>query len=138
MRKQFILSLFFFIFSIILLAYGYLLGEVSIGLIIIFPLITSNGLFGLLGIIFLIISFFTFFFQIPHMIIHSDDIKNNTQMSSFKTNNRVEKKIQSGGVIFIGPIPIIFGTNKKITRFMIISSMIILILIIFLCFAFTK
>ncbi|MEM4024713.1 MAG: DUF131 domain-containing protein [Metallosphaera sp.] len=49
-----------------------------------------------------------------------------------------ERKTEAGGVIFIGPVPIIFGTSKKIEKWMIIVALVItlvLVTIFFLQFA---
>jgi len=39
-----------------------------------------------------------------------------------------EQKTEYGGVIFIGPIPIVFGSNKKIAKTMLIIGVIIFVL----------
>ena len=36
-----------------------------------------------------------------------------------------EQKTEYGGVIFIGPIPIVFGSNKKIAKTMLIIGIVI-------------
>jgi len=44
-------------------------------------------------------------------------------------------RCESSGVIFIGPIPIIWGTSKKITAIMGIVTAIIILLVVLLWFA---
>ena len=39
-----------------------------------------------------------------------------------------EQKTEYGGVIFIGPIPIVFGSNKKIAKTMLIIGVIIFVI----------
>ena len=41
-----------------------------------------------------------------------------------------ETKIESGGVIFIGPFPIVFGSNKRITLWMLVFGVVILVLLL--------
>lgn len=44
-----------------------------------------------------------------------------------------EKKVKSGGVILIGPIPIVFGTDKKYALILMILAIVLMLLaIIFL------
>jgi uncharacterized protein (TIGR00304 family) len=44
-----------------------------------------------------------------------------------------EKKVKGGGVILIGPIPIVFGTDKKYALIlMILAIVLMLLMIIFL------
>jgi len=42
----------------------------------------------------------------------------------------VKKKVDAGGVIFIGPIPIVFGTSKKIFIISLILATFILLLLL--------
>lgn len=128
MKKPFILPFLFLILSFIILAYGYYLGEVSIGLLVIFPLITTNGLVGVIGVILFIISIFIIFIQIPKSIFHSDAYNNRENI--FNVDKKVDKKVQAGGVIFLGPIPIIFGNNRNVIKYMIYTSIIMILLII--------
>lgn len=48
--------------------------------------------------------------------------------SNNKNNNR--QRTEVGGVIFIGPIPIIFGSSKDIAKWMIIVAIIIFVLLV--------
>lgn len=44
------------------------------------------------------------------------------------------REIKGGGVIFIGPIPIIFGTDKKMIGVALVSALIILLIAVFFYF----
>ncbi len=44
------------------------------------------------------------------------------------------REIKGGGVIFIGPIPIIFGTDKKMIGIALVSALIILLIAVFFYF----
>ena len=43
-----------------------------------------------------------------------------------------EQKTEYGGVIFIGPIPIVFGSNKKIAKTMLIIGIVIFVVLMIL------
>ena len=130
MKKRIILPFLFLLAAIISLWYAYLLGEVSIGLILFFPMITAHGLYGLIGVLFLIVSFLLVFILYPKILFQSNSNQFNDEINKLNNNNASKKEMHTGGIIFIGPIPIVFGSNKKITRYLIISSLIILIIIL--------
>jgi uncharacterized protein (TIGR00304 family) len=41
-----------------------------------------------------------------------------------------EKKVKGGGVIFIGPVPVVFGTDKKSALLMMILAIVLMLLAI--------
>lgn len=45
-----------------------------------------------------------------------------------------KKEVKAGGVIFIGPIPIVFGTDKKMLIISIILALIMLVIFLVLFF----
>jgi uncharacterized protein (TIGR00304 family) len=126
MNKGILISLIFFIIGLGLLCYGFLLGEVSIGLIVFFPFISANGIVGFIGILFIMFSLFILFFY-PLFFVNNWYQLQKDKGNFFSKDFNPQKKVQSGGILFLGPIPIIFGSNKKITKYMIVLSIIILI-----------
>lgn len=56
--------------------------------------------------------------------------------SVLKETERGEKKVEGGGVLIIGPLPIVIGTSEKITRVLIVLAMVLLVfsLLVFLVF----
>ncbi|PSO06972.1 hypothetical protein B9Q04_13345 [Candidatus Marsarchaeota G2 archaeon BE_D] len=49
-----------------------------------------------------------------------------------KTEDKSGKgQVEGGGVIFIGPIPIVFGSNKRIAKWMVIAAILITIALVF-------
>ena len=130
MNKFHFLSLILFVIGIIFFVLGYLQGDLQTGIFVIFPFIAGSGIFAFSGFIFIFIAIllFTFGFSTG---IESDKIryeKNNTQQIK-KTS------VKGGGVVLIGPIPIIFGSNWKIAVFLMILA-IILIIVAFFSFRF--
>ncbi len=43
-----------------------------------------------------------------------------------------EKKVEGGGLILIGPFPIVFGSSTKITRMMIILAIVLIVVFLIL------
>jgi uncharacterized protein (TIGR00304 family) len=49
----------------------------------------------------------------------------------FLKNAKIEKgKVKGGGVVIIGPIPIIFGTDKESVKIILVLSIILMILVL--------
>ena len=69
-----------------------------------------------LGILITFIGFFIIFFAIVY--------------SMFKSASKGETKTEGGGVIIIGPIPIVFGSSQKVAKIVMILAIILLIVTI--------
>lgn len=129
MNKWLFLPIIFFIFGLFFLVYGSLIGEVRVGIVVFIPFFMSNGPFGFLGIMCLFFSLLSFFLIFPKLYLGSyHQAEDNYELKDSHFSST--EKLRTGGVIFLGPIPIIFGSNKRITRYMIIASIIILIVIL--------
>ncbi len=123
------LSLLSFIGGFIFFSIGALTGEVDVGFFLIFPFLISSGIISTFGIILVFISILLFIFG---FVFRKDDYFND----QFERTGEIrdKKTMKGGGVILIGPIPIIFGSNSKITIIMMILAM----LIIFFYFLFFR
>jgi len=130
MNKLFLIPLSLFFLGCVFVGYGIVIGEVSVGFAVFIPFIISTGLFGFFGIICIFLSMLSFFLVVSALSSNQYFQQSERDYESRTIHHSSDKKINAGGVIFIGPIPIIFGSNQKITRYMIIASIIILILII--------
>jgi len=125
MNKYHFLSLVCFIIGIIFFILGFLQGDLQTGIFVFFPFITGSGIFAFAGFIFIFIATLLFIFGFT-INIESDEIKIDQ-----KNSKPIQKtSVKGGGVVLIGPIPIIFGSNWKIAVFLIILA-IILILVTF-------
>lgn len=52
----------------------------------------------------------------------------------YKSFRAESGKVEGGGVIIIGPIPIVFGTSEKITKLLIVLAIILFIFVLLLYF----
>jgi uncharacterized protein (TIGR00304 family) len=119
MNKYNIFSLIFFIIAIFFFALGVFSGDVQTGFFVVFPFIAGSGLYAFLGMISLFVSILLFLFRFG--LKYPED----------KKLSREKTSVKGGGVVLIGPIPIVFGSNWKIAFVLMIVS-IILIIIAFL------
>ncbi|MBS3777925.1 MAG: DUF131 domain-containing protein [Candidatus Thermoplasmatota archaeon] len=132
MNKHLFIPLILFILGLVFLGYGIFIGEISFGLAVFIPFIISSGVFGFAGIGCLFLSILSLFFILPRLTWnqYQQDSSLEYEDKSFSEPTSSEKKTKIGGVIFLGPIPIVFGSNKKITKAMILVSIIILIIML--------
>lgn len=124
MNKYHIFSLISFFAGLICFSIGLLTGDMEAGFFVIIPFIAGSGIFAFLGFIFIFIAFILFMFA---------STKNIEYRNYNESENGVEKKtsVKGGGVVLIGPIPIVFGSNWKIALVMMLIAVIIIILSIF-------
>jgi len=122
MNKFHFLSSFCLVLGIVFLFIGFLSGDIEAGIILILPFISGSGIFGFLGFIFILVSFFLFLFGLTSLF--QDDFYK-TEDSEFKTNKK--PSVKGGGVVLIGPIPIIFGSSWKIAIISVILAIILII-----------
>lgn len=106
-------------------------GEITVGLIIFIPFIISSSLFGFLGITCIVFSMLSIFFilqqQVWNQFYKPDQNRFDNKMNKyfFQKNSKIK------GVIFLGPIPIVFGSDKKISYSIIIVSIILIFILVF-------
>lgn len=106
--------------GLILLSLSIITGEVTVGIIIIFPIIMGTGVFAITGILLFIAGFLliSFGWMTQTVSFHQDHI----------VKEKTQKRVQSSGIILIGPLPIIWGSNWKIMVFLIVLAIILLLL----------
>lgn len=129
--KKFIIPVITFIIGISFIALSVLSGQAEFGLFLIFPMVIGGGLYLLLGVLFIIISFI-----LPFIITFTESKEISREGYHVE---RKKSETKYGGVIFIGPIPIVFGKDKSITTKMMYIGLVIAVLLmtVYLLFIFT-
>ena len=120
MNRRHLLPLVFFISGIVFFSLGILTKEMEIGVVLIFPFMVGSGIYALLGFISIFIA--TMLFMIGFSSKFSSDDLNVRKKDIHQTNKKTS--VKGGGVILIGPIPIVFGTNWKIALMLMMLAMI--------------
>ncbi|KAA0006169.1 MAG: DUF131 domain-containing protein [Thermoplasmata archaeon] len=121
MNKFYLLSAILFIAGLLLILFY---GDVKGGFFLIFPFIVGSGLHSALGIFLIFLSFL--FFALGMMERVKEEMTGHSEISG--EEEFAEKKIEGGGVVFIGPFPVIFGTSLKAVQGLIIIAIILMIL----------
>lgn len=125
-----LISLSMIVSGIFLVIYGITRGEMQVALFLIFPVIYGTGIVGLISILLIFLGFFLAFlsFAIP-----PDHVEEPYEPMEIE-RPQMEKKsqVKGGGVVLIGPIPIVFGSDAK----MAIIAMVLAIVMILLALLF--
>ncbi len=103
-----------FLIGISLIILSVITGESKLALFIIFPVIYGAGFIMMIGILMIFLSFASLFF-IP-----------SSQQGSKTTE--IQRESKWGGIIFIGPIPIVIGKDRSITKTMLYIGLIIAVI----------
>ena len=104
-------------------------GEGGFVLFLIFPVFYSTGVWGLVAILLMFVGFFLIFispfYGSSHISMHQPHFEER------KGENIVEKRTEKhyGGVVLIGPIPIIFGSDRNMVILSILAVILILVAI---------
>ncbi|MEM1605579.1 MAG: DUF131 domain-containing protein [Fervidicoccaceae archaeon] len=59
-------------------------------------------------------------------------------ISVLRASSEENMEVEAGGVVFIGPIPIVFGTNKQIAWYMLLTAVVLAILMIVMLYITRK
>jgi uncharacterized protein (TIGR00304 family) len=58
--------------------------------------------------------------------------------TSTKAGGAGEKRVEAGGAVVVGPIPIVFGSSKEVTKAMLVMAIILTLLAIILTLITTQ
>lgn len=127
MNRYHFLSLVFLIGAVVSFIIGFLEGDIQGGIFFIFPFVIGSSIFLLIGILLIFLAVIFYIFGFARFDLQDGE-------HSVPRDEIFEKKsrIKGGGVILIGPIPIVFGSSWKVSLFMMILGIIIIIVLLFL------
>jgi uncharacterized protein (TIGR00304 family) len=121
-----------FIVGAVALAVGVLQGEATLSLFLIFPVVTATGAWGFLGILLMIAGVFVFFLTWSA----APDLSHETVPAAPPATPAPpvappsERRSRWGGVVFLGPIPIVFGSNAKVTKWMLLVGVLLFVALV--------
>ena len=116
------------------LALAFLQGQATLSLFVIFPVVTATGAWAFLGILLMIAGFFLFFLTIPSGSDHAPGSGGTT--SSSPAPGVLSKAPPDspprrwGGVVFVGPVPVVFGSDAKVTRWMLVLGLVLFVALV--------
>jgi uncharacterized protein (TIGR00304 family) len=116
-------------------------GDARLYLVLVVPVIVGTGLFAFLGILLVFLGFALTFFFWPFVLAPSS----NPAIETPRTLNmappqegvppETSRSRRWGGVVFLGPIPLVFGSDPQMTRRMLILGVILFLALLLLTIA---
>jgi uncharacterized protein (TIGR00304 family) len=117
-----------FVAGLALIATAVAAGEADVSLVIIFPVFSGSSLGFLLGVLLIVSSFIVGF-----ILMATDNEKPEERTgaaSDAMSSSEPRSRTEYGGVILLGPIPIAFGSNKRMALIMLVAGVILAIVVI--------
>lgn len=93
-------------------------GEASLSLVVILPVVVATGALGAIAILLLVAAFVLTFFAWPFRVL--EDAAAGLVPEPLAPEPTVPSSRRGGGVLFLGPVPIVFGSDAKVTRGMLL------------------
>ena len=109
-----------------LLGYSVASGEGSAGVVVFIPVFFGSGLFSFLGVLCIMAALFLAFFGFAAGALRGLEPDQSNQPSQ-GPQPAVKKSIKGGGVVLIGPIPVIFGSDSKTAIILVVLAIVLII-----------
>lgn len=122
------LALATFVGGVALLAYSVATGGSQVHLVLIFPVVTGGGALGLAGIGLIFLAMFLGFLSFARLPTASPPDEPSAQAPAAPATSTRPAKF--GGVVFLGPIPIVFGSSPRISKIMLAAGLVMTILLL--------
>jgi len=103
-------------------------GEAEVRLFLIFPVFNGSGWLFILGTLLVVLSFFVGFAMVAIRGPEADWSKPGSAES--RPPATAHRKSTYGGVVLVGPIPIVFGSSKRMAIFMLIVGIALAIVLL--------
>jgi uncharacterized protein (TIGR00304 family) len=131
MNKFLFLAALLIICGIALLGYSVSTGEGGAGVFFIIPVFYGSGIYSFLGVLCIMVGLFLAFVGIAAQMKEMEGYEepSGTQPSR-TTEPKPQKSIKGGGVVLIGPIPIIFGSDAKTAMALVLMAIVLIVIVV--------
>lgn len=111
-------------------------GEADISLVLVFPVFSGSSGFFILGTLLIVLSFIVGFLMLAmgQLELQASGVLREAR-PELRTETSSAKK-EYGGVVMIGPVPIVFGSNRTIALIMLVLGIIAAIVLLGILAAF--
>lgn len=128
-----------FILGLAALVVAFLQNQATLSLFIIFPVITATGGWAILGILLMVAGFFLFFITWPAGMVSAAPPGYEARSAPSTIPSAPPYPAQTpaprrrwGGVVFVGPIPVVFGSDQKVTQWMLVLGLVLFVALVVL------
>jgi len=106
-------------------------GEAQVQLFIIFPVISGNSLLFILGVLLIVASFILGFVLAATSITETEPTPPpGSTGATAQTEETPQKKTRFGGVVLIGPVPIVFGSDRRMALTMLLLAIVLIAIVL--------
>ncbi len=135
MRLPLVVPMATFLGGVALIAAAVALGQGQVFLFLIFPGVVSSSPLALVGFLLIFLSFILGFLTVARGL-PLEEIRRPEPAppQGAYPPPVVEKRRSLGGIIFLGPIPVVFGSSRRVTTIMLVLGLAITILLVILFF----
>jgi len=123
-----------FVAGMALIATAVATGEADVSLVIVFPVFSGSSLLFLLATLLIISSFIVGFVLMA--MDHERTEERVEAASEGMSSSAPRSRAEYGGVVLLGPIPIAFGSNKKVALIMLVVGVILAIVVLVVLLAY--
>ncbi len=114
---------------------GFLQSQATLSLFLIFPIVTATGAWAFLGIVLMVAGFFLLFFA--RSPVHEGPFVSapaaaRSPQPPVPPSTPESPPRRWGGVVFLGPIPVVFGSDQKVTQWMLIVGVLLFVALVVL------
>jgi len=106
-------------------------GEIDLVLVIIFPVLIGEGVLGLASMTLIFLGFLLLFLSFFFMPSLPRSEAEQAQGTEWRTDERGKgRSVKGGGVILIGPVPLIFGSDWRMAIVAIVLAIVLIALVL--------
>ena len=114
-----------------LTVYGVAIGEMQVILVILVPVIVASSVIGALAIGSIVVGMVV---GMADLFLSASREEGQVYPSNQERASETAKGKEFGGVVLIGPIPIVFGSSRKVAMYAALIAIVILVLMLLALF----
>jgi len=130
MRRLSLLALACLIGGVALLAYGASVGQGQVYLVFIVPVFTGSGPIPFAGIALIMLGFVLGFLSLARMPLAAEGPAPPAEPSPTASAPPTTPAKRFGGVVFLGPFPVVFGSDKTMSKYMLVLAVVMTVLLL--------
>ncbi len=130
MNKHGLVGMLLIVIGVFLLAYSVVYGEGKVMILLIIPVFYGNDIFAFIGVLSLMGGIFLLFLSYAENM--AGRIEPGAKGRKAQKPAVPTKKLRAGGVVLIGPIPIIMGSDMKMAVIAMILAIVLIMAAILL------
>jgi len=117
-----------FLAGVLTMAFAVSRGEANVYLVLVIPVIVGTGPLALLGVFLVFAGFLLTFLLWPSRLVAEPGDRGVSPVSP----EGAPSARRWGGVLFLGPIPVIFGSDPRMTRMMLLIGLVLFLALVVL------